>query len=361
MRRAFRMHRENSTLARWHDLACRHCGAEFRHLVQRGRTPHFCAGCRVIWKAAQPPVGCPTCGATFRPGRPRGVAQVYCCRRCNPKYYKPCTDCGRLGDTGGYVAKGTGLYRCQSCRQAACPRGTSLCLHCDKPLAVRSQRKYCSITCANRATNAARSRQRPGSRTNRKQREAAAPGINYTERRKLLARWIRQGRACAYCPALATTMDHVIPLIRGGTNYEGNLAPCCKRCNSSKAGQLTTEWRTGRRCTGSYVMPTMRAAKPEPKPKPMRLCLVCDAEHQRTRRAKYCSGQCLAVANRAIARNRYRDAVGIPRSAPLHGRGEGPLLTLGDPHVLDTPDEREQFAPWVVNWMESRRSEGRVF
>jgi hypothetical protein len=31
--------------------------------------------------------------------------------------------------------------------------------------------------------------------------------------------------------------------VRGGTNYEGNLTPACKQCNSSKAARLLVEWR----------------------------------------------------------------------------------------------------------------------
>lgn len=48
-----------------------------------------------------------------------------------------------------------------------------------------------------------------------------------------------------YCGSAVETIDHVIPLVRGGTNYEGNLAPCCRVCNSSKGGLLVSEWKTG--------------------------------------------------------------------------------------------------------------------
>lgn len=36
------------------------------------------------------------------------------------------------------------------------------------------------------------------------------------------------------CTLVATTIDHVIPLSRGGTNWPSNLRPACKHCNSSK-------------------------------------------------------------------------------------------------------------------------------
>lgn len=47
-----------------------------------------------------------------------------------------------------------------------------------------------------------------------------------------------QKRACHYCggrfePA-QLTMDHVVPLARGGTSVKSNLVPACSACNASK-------------------------------------------------------------------------------------------------------------------------------
>lgn len=84
-------------------------------------------------------------------------------------------------------------------------------------------------------------------RTKRQAREAVAPGLSAHYRRLLLKVWLRQHRRCTYCDDIATTMDHVLPLVRGGTNHEGNLTPCCKPCNSSKGGWTVVEWRSGLR------------------------------------------------------------------------------------------------------------------
>ena len=75
------------------------------------------------------------------------------------------------------------------------------------------------------------------------------------ERRK--ARELRQSpwwkRRCAkgvchYCgrstPARALTMDHVVPLARGGRSTKGNLVPACKDCNNRKKSLLPMEWDT---------------------------------------------------------------------------------------------------------------------
>lgn len=51
---------------------------------------------------------------------------------------------------------------------------------------------------------------------------------------------------CHYCgrtiPARELTMDHVVPLARGGRSTKGNLVPCCKDCNNKKKHLLPMEW-----------------------------------------------------------------------------------------------------------------------
>ena len=51
---------------------------------------------------------------------------------------------------------------------------------------------------------------------------------------------------CHYCGrrvgAKALTMDHVVPLIRGGRSVRGNAVPACKDCNSKKQSLLPWEW-----------------------------------------------------------------------------------------------------------------------
>ena len=51
---------------------------------------------------------------------------------------------------------------------------------------------------------------------------------------------------CHYCgkgfSACHLTMDHVVPLARGGTSTRGNVVPACKNCNNKKKYLLPTEW-----------------------------------------------------------------------------------------------------------------------
>jgi len=76
-----------------------------------------------------------------------------------------------------------------------------------------------------------------------------------TERRKARelrkSQWWKRKLAkgkCHYCgksfsPA-ALTMDHIVPLSRGGKSTKGNLVPSCKECNTQKKYLLPMEWET---------------------------------------------------------------------------------------------------------------------
>lgn len=60
--------------------------------------------------------------------------------------------------------------------------------------------------------------------------------------------WKNQlGRAtCYYCGNQVhphdLTMDHVVPIIRGGKTTRGNVVTACKPCNDKKTYMLPLEW-----------------------------------------------------------------------------------------------------------------------
>jgi 5-methylcytosine-specific restriction protein A len=63
------------------------------------------------------------------------------------------------------------------------------------------------------------------------------------------SQWWKRRRAsgtCHYCGRTFAprelTMDHLVPLVRGGRSTKGNLVPACKECNSKKQNQLAFEW-----------------------------------------------------------------------------------------------------------------------
>jgi hypothetical protein len=65
------------------------------------------------------------------------------------------------------------------------------------------------------------------------------------ERRRAIYR--RDGWECRYCsrslrnaPSRMRTLDHIIPVVDGGTHDDVNLLTCCKSCNDRK--QHKTVW-----------------------------------------------------------------------------------------------------------------------
>lgn len=235
----------------------------------------------------------------------------------------PCAGCGKLlwSSTSSLPA---GQRKCNACRRAESKAERvyhrSGCVDCGKPSAgVR-----CRACAADFVRQGAPASERRHEQARRRQwRDRAAPGLNHwRKRRPLLDKWRSQGRGCAYCDGAAETIDHVIPLARGGTNYEGNLVPCCLSCNADKRERVITEWRLAKQAKADRTPVEPPPPRP-PKVKPIRgeelvlkQCAKCDALHYRT--GQYCGSDCSSEANRERARNRYRVRVGIPVDAPLY-------------------------------------------
>ncbi|HEY2386715.1 MAG TPA: HNH endonuclease [Candidatus Binatia bacterium] len=60
--------------------------------------------------------------------------------------------------------------------------------------------------------------------------------------------WWKRKRAsgvCHHCgahfPPSALTMDHLVPIIRGGQSTKGNVVPSCKACNTARKHSLPFE------------------------------------------------------------------------------------------------------------------------
>jgi 5-methylcytosine-specific restriction endonuclease McrA len=51
---------------------------------------------------------------------------------------------------------------------------------------------------------------------------------------------------CHYCGGAFApeelTLDHLVPVVRGGKSTRGNVVPACKECNSKKKYLLPVEW-----------------------------------------------------------------------------------------------------------------------
>lgn len=149
------------------------------------------------------------------------------------------------------------------------------CKFCDAPLTgKRSHAKYCDRQCKGKASEVrrrddGRAKQRDRARYSRERDARIAWAVDYSRRnpekaqlakRKRRARirshdvlhltsrdWLRLRRRyddrCAYCRrSIPLTIDHVVPITRGGRHAIGNILPACMSCNASKGNRLLVEW-----------------------------------------------------------------------------------------------------------------------
>lgn len=71
-------------------------------------------------------------------------------------------------------------------------------------------------------------------------RARARSAAGFSSAVDIAARMEFYGWKCWMCGADAESIDHVIPLARGGSNWPSNLRPACKSCNSAKGAR---PWR----------------------------------------------------------------------------------------------------------------------
>lgn len=115
-----------------------------------------------------------------------------------------------------------------------------------KAAATSARIRYAKSADAIRARVSAYQASKPPARTLSRAKRRAI--LRDTDRREVTDRdWrrlcARYRNRCAYCESDAPlTMDHVIPLVRGGRHAIGNLIPACGSCNSSKNSRLLIEW-----------------------------------------------------------------------------------------------------------------------
>lgn len=230
-------------------------------VVGRSPSARYCSpACRGRAKQARHEaarlVPCRGCGAmksTDAAGRRRGSVLCHDCRRRSPAAPKvdevakwgrrkrtPCSKCG--GPTG-WSSSDRRVDRasvlCTGCRPRKTPRPAPApmgwkCGNCGKLChrdPVRGQRpKYCSIQ-----------RQRCASDRRRRARVADA----FVEDVPDVTTFVADGYRCHLCGRMtdktksvphpkAPTIDHVLPLAKGGTHERANCRTACFRCNVSK-------------------------------------------------------------------------------------------------------------------------------
>lgn len=85
----------------------------------------------------------------------------------------------------------------------------------------------------------------PAQQTKEIQSEDMSKRIVFPQETRMSVYNQSEGR-CVYCgrsiPFDEMTIDHIVPLSKGGTNYEKNLQCCCKECNLMKQDLLERDF-----------------------------------------------------------------------------------------------------------------------
>lgn len=203
---------------------CAECGGKVEH-GERGRPRRFCsetckmrAGNRRTRRAQEPapkadPRPCEHCGKTFQPKR---RDRRYCyggwCAQAAYQARKAAGATSRMGERE---------FTCHECWA--------------RFTAKHPAARWCSHSCQIRHRSREASRRRSGNQTN----------DGYTDREI----FERDNWTCHLCgkqldPATdrrrpdGPTIDHVIPLSRGGTDVRANVKTACNRCNRQKAARI---------------------------------------------------------------------------------------------------------------------------
>lgn len=87
-------------------------------------------------------------------------------------------------------------------------------------------------------------------------------GSRWIRRERRLAIYLRDGLACSYCGAtveedgVVLSLDHVIPVSKGGTNRSSNLVTACRKCNSVRGDRDVAEFA---QAVGKYLNHEVKA------------------------------------------------------------------------------------------------------
>jgi 5-methylcytosine-specific restriction endonuclease McrA len=195
---------------------------ENRARTRRHFTPAAIAARRA---AVYPTIRCMECGETFSPYRLNNVR--FCSSRCRHRHShrrriitKTCSGCGKP------------FRPAKSNKAAYC---SNRCRH--KALAIRMTQEQRDRQRVRAREYSRGTRYRFNQRNHKARRRSVyRDGGVTTEEWEIILR--RFKNCCAYCcSGGAMTMDHVVPLSKGGVHAANNVVPACRKCNSAKCDQ----------------------------------------------------------------------------------------------------------------------------
>lgn len=146
---------------------------------------------------------------------------------------------------GAYLNSKSKGNQCSKCRRKVSP--TSYCGTCGKPLNGRNKYGYC-MNCRDAAAitkewQANNVHKRKSSSALRELRMELAEG--YVEEFAFLRKLRDESGLCVYCGKeihMNYRIDHIVPIVKEGTNWIDNLQPLCKECNAHKLAKWPWEY-----------------------------------------------------------------------------------------------------------------------
>ncbi len=248
---------------------CKSCMKAKRKASPVHWTAKVCTGCHQMVplsgyyiQAGSPHMPCKACRADYKPANTITVAEKRCAR---------CDELKPASEFGPAIAHADGLESsCRSCRNAYRPIAITVptekrcsvcqevkpagdfyltdksrdglysrCKPCHNQRAYAGQRLYKAqnIEQIRKWNNRWRRKHPEQGQRNGNKRRARKKNVlvsDFTREQWLTMKAAYRG-CCAYCGKKSRlTIDHVIPLARGGGHTASNIVPACKTCNSKK-------------------------------------------------------------------------------------------------------------------------------
>lgn len=178
---------------------------------------------------------------------------------------KACTKCGRIQPLTNFHKRKPspdGLaYACKSCvavrgriwfaanRERRCAASRVWTIANRERVAMMAHTRYIAnpekAIAATRAWRIANPERRKANHRNERARKAGATGVVTVEEFATLKDYC----LCCGRDDVLITVDHIVPISKGGLHHISNLQPLCKSCNSRK-GTKTDDYRLGEHDNG---------------------------------------------------------------------------------------------------------------
>lgn len=141
------------------------------------------------------------------------------------------------------MAEENAVYRARSVEQRATYNHRYYAEHREQTLAYNKAWNKRNRDRCDAATSAWRERNPEKLMLQKLVSRHSAPGREYLTAEKLQARIDFYAGNCRYCGERADTLDHRVPITRGGSHLPANLVPACRSCNSRKRTRAEPEFR----------------------------------------------------------------------------------------------------------------------